>query len=107
MSSLSFNDEYFFFNGKDYRIRKYFSKILYDVGEACTDIKKSEEIGYRTLTKEGKIIIYKYIYNKYRISIDSLMNLDNNCYLKSKYYSIVKSNDDLRLVCKFRKLGII
>ena len=35
------------------------------------------------------------------------MNLDNNCYLKSKYYSIFKYNHDIRLVRKLRKLEII
>ena len=69
--------------------------------------EKTEKRGYRSLTKEGKIIIYKYIYNNYKITIDSLMNLDNNSYLKSKYYSIFKHNHELRLVRKLRKLGII
>jgi hypothetical protein len=35
------------------------------------------------------------------------MSLDNNSYLKSKYYSIFKYNHELRLVRKLRKLEII
>ena len=97
----------FLCHGKYYMISEFFSNILESTGEYYTDFKKSTKIGYRTLTKDGKIIIYKYIYNKYRISIDSLMNLDNKCYIKSKYYSILKSNDDLRLARKLRKLEII
>ena len=97
----------FLFNGKYYIISKSFSNILKSTGEYYTDIQKSEKRGYISLTKEGKIIIYKYIYNKYKITINSLMNLDNNCYLKSKYYSIFKYNHELRLVRKLRKLEII
>ena len=39
--------------------------------------------------------------------MDSLMSLDNNSYLKSKYYSIFKYNHELRLARKLRKLEII
>jgi hypothetical protein len=97
----------FLCNGKYYIISESFLNILESTGESYTDIKKSENRGYRSLNNEGKIIIYKYIYNKYKITIDSLMSLDNNSYLKSKYYSIFKYNHELRLVRKLRKLEII
>jgi len=97
----------FLFGKKYYIISKSFSNILKITGESDTDIKKSEKRGYRSLTKEGKIIIYNYIYHEYKITMDSLMNLDNNSYLKSKYYSVFKHNHDLRLARKLRKLEII
>jgi hypothetical protein len=96
----------FLFNGKNYKISKSFENIL-ENAKYNSDVDKSNKYGYRCLNKEGKIMIYKYIYNKYKITMDSVMNLDNKCYITSKYYSLVKFNHDLRIVIKLRKLGII
>jgi hypothetical protein len=97
----------FLCHGKYYMISDFFSNILESTGEYYTDIKKSEKRGYRSLNNKGKIIIYKYIYNKYKITMHSLMSLDNNSYIKSKYYSVFEHNHDLRLARKLRKLEII
>ncbi len=101
MSSTTFKCD-----GEEYKISPSFNNLLEEL-KSHTDIQKSDKRGYRSLNREGKIILYNYIIKKYNIPLSSLMDLDYQFYIKYKCYTLFKSNHELKLVRKLRKLDII